>query len=84
MQPLYYNKFMTKDIKLQSPDNEQIKKIIKELRPMDDAFMRILLRDSIPLAEHVLRIILGNDDLVITDIETQRDLKNWRADGRFA
>ena len=30
---------------------------LRDLRPMDDDFMRCLFKDNIPLAEFVLRII---------------------------
>ena len=48
---------------------------LKELRPIDDDFMRCLFKDNIPLAEQVLRIIIGKKDLVITDCQTQKDMK---------
>lgn len=48
---------------------------LKELRPIDDDFMRCLFKDNIPLAEFVLRIITNKQDLVITDCETQKDMK---------
>lgn len=49
---------------------------LAQLRPIDDDFMRQLFRNNIPLAQRVLRIITGKDDLVITSEETQYDLKN--------
>ena len=48
---------------------------LAQLRPIDDDFMRCLLKDNIPLAEFVLRIITGKKDLIITDCEIQRDMK---------
>ena len=48
---------------------------LEQLRPIDDNFMRCLFKDNIPLAELVLRIITGKQDLVITDCETQKDMK---------
>ena len=48
---------------------------LRKLRPMDDDFMRCLFKDNIPLAEMVLRIITGKSDLVITDCQTQKDMK---------
>lgn len=56
-------------------DKARIKKIIEELRPIDDMLMRLMLKDDIPLTEHILRIILNKEDLKVTGIETQRDLK---------
>ena len=37
--------------------------------------MRCLFKDNIPLAEIVLRIITGKSDLIITDCQTQKDMK---------
>ena len=48
---------------------------LRKLRPIDDDFMRCLFKDNIPLAEFVLRIITGKQDLVITGCETQKDMK---------
>ena len=48
---------------------------LRGLRPIDDDFMRCLFKDNIPLAELVLRIITGKEDLVITDCQTQKDMK---------
>ena len=48
---------------------------LQSLRPIDDEFMRCLFKDNIPLAELVLRIITGKQDLVITDCQTQKDMK---------
>lgn len=48
---------------------------LRDLRPIDDDFMRCLFKDNIPLAEFVLRIITDKQDLVITECETQKDMK---------
>ena len=48
---------------------------LRGLRPLDDDFMRCIFRDNIPLAQLVLRIITGKDDLRVTSLETQMDLK---------
>ena len=37
--------------------------------------MRCLFKDNIPLAEMVLRIITGKPDLIITECQTQKDMK---------
>ena len=47
---------------------------LRDLRPIDDDFMRCLFKDNIPLAEFVLRIITDKQDLIITDCETQKDM----------
>ncbi len=48
---------------------------LRGLRPIDDDFLRCILRDNIPLAQFILRILTGKPDLVITELETQRDIK---------
>ena len=48
---------------------------LRGLRPIDDDFMRCIFRDNIPLVQLVLRIFTGMSDLVITSLETQKDLK---------
>ncbi len=48
---------------------------LRSLRPIDDDFMRCLFKDNIPLAEFVLRIITDKPDLVITNCQTQKDMK---------
>ncbi|MCI8785195.1 MAG: hypothetical protein HFI84_00880 [Eubacterium sp.] len=48
---------------------------LRGLRPIDDDFMRCLFKDDIPLAELVLRIITGKQDLIITDCQTQKNMK---------
>lgn len=45
------------------------------LRPIDDDFMRCLFKDNIPLVQLVLRIITGKSDLIITECQTQADMK---------
>ena len=48
---------------------------LRGFRPIDDTFMRGLFKDNIPLAELVLRIIMGKPDLTLVKCETQADLK---------
>lgn len=48
---------------------------LRGFRPIDDDFMRGLFRKNIPLAQLVLRIIIGKKDLIITNCETQADMK---------
>ncbi len=47
---------------------------IRQLRPVDDFFMREIFRDNKELTEFVLRTITGISDLVITEVHTQYDL----------
>ena len=56
-------------------EDEQFLEKVKELRPIDDEFMRALFQNNLPLAQMVLRIIIGKNDLVLTKEETQYDLK---------
>lgn len=55
-------------------DHEEDLQRLRGFRPIDDTFMRVLFRDNLPLAQHVLRIITGKDDLRLTKEETQKDL----------
>lgn len=48
---------------------------LQKFRPIDDTFMRGLLKDDIPLAEMILRIILAKPDLDLISCETQADMK---------
>ncbi len=48
---------------------------IRGFRPIDDDFMRCMFRDNLPLAQTVLRIITGIEDLMLIREETQKDLK---------
>lgn len=48
---------------------------LRKMRPIDDDFMRALFHDNIELVQQVLRIILSKDDLVVTEIKTQEDMK---------
>ena len=48
---------------------------LRGFRPIDDDFMRCIFRDDIPLTQHVLRILIGKDDLEIVSVETQADMK---------
>lgn len=57
---------------------DEHKKNLEQLaayRPLDDDFMRELFRNDLPLAQYVLRIITGIDDLVLIREETQMDMK---------
>ena len=48
---------------------------LRRLCPMDDDFMRCLFKDNIPLVQMVLRILTGKPDLIITEFQTQKDMK---------
>lgn len=55
--------------------DQKILRNIEKFRPIDDAFMRELFRNDIPLVQRILRIIMGIEDLQIISSETQYDLK---------
>lgn len=48
---------------------------IENYRPIDDDFMRALFKNDLPLAQTVLRIITGIEDLELISEETQYDAK---------
>jgi hypothetical protein len=54
---------------------EAANEILKNLRPIDDAFFREIFRNNKPLTEYVLRLFLNKPDLVVIEQETQYDLK---------
>ena len=60
---------------LYQQEHEQDLQRLRGLRPIDDDFMRQLFRDSLPLAQMVLRIITGVSDLNLIEEETQKDYK---------
>ena len=55
-------------------DHEEDLQRLRGFRPIDDTFMRALFRDNLPLAQYVLRVITGKEDLRLTKEETQKDL----------
>ncbi len=62
--------------KPQSQWHEDDLRTIENYRPLDDDFMRELFRNDLPLAQLVLRIITGIDDLQLISQETQYDLNH--------
>ena len=64
------------------PDNtsdsrrEENLKRIKALRLMDDNFMTVVFKHSKASVEHVLRVILNDDQLVVRSVTTQDDIPN--------
>jgi predicted transposase/invertase (TIGR01784 family) len=65
------------NIKIRTPEqwHEEDLKTIANYRPIDDDFMRELFRNDLPLAQTVLRIITGIEDLELISQETQYDMK---------
>ncbi len=87
MEPVWYNIIETQrkvlkvgvslliKKKTDSQWHEDDLRTIENYRPLDDDFMRELFRNDLPLAQLVLRIITGIEDLELTSQETQYDLK---------
>ncbi|MDO4649615.1 MAG: hypothetical protein Q4B26_13275, partial [Eubacteriales bacterium] len=48
---------------------------LQRLRPIDDDFMRCLLKDNVSLAQFMLRVLSGIKDLQIIELKTQADMK---------
>lgn len=61
--------------KTESQWHEDDLRTIENYRPLDDDFMRELFRNDLPLAQLVLRIITGIEDLQLISQETQYDMK---------
>lgn len=56
-------------------NRSEAEEILRQLRPIDDNFFREIFRNDIPLTEFVLRLFLDKPDLIVTEQETQYDLK---------
>lgn len=54
---------------------EEKKKRVKELRPIDDIFFGVLVK-SIPVCQEVLRTILEDENLIVSNVVTQADERN--------
>lgn len=52
----------------------RLSEAIGRLRLIDDEMMRTALQDQIELVQYILRIIMGMPDLIVTQMETQKDL----------
>ena len=64
---------------IQAKSKEELNELnlitIENFRLLDDDFMRIVFQDDLQLAQFVLRIITGIDDLVLSCEDTQYELK---------
>ena len=63
--------------KTDSQWHEDDLRTIENYRPLDDDFMRELFRNDLPLAQLVLRIITGIEDLELTKEETHKRLTGF-------
>lgn len=54
---------------------ERYRRVIADLTMMSDIFMRNVLKQP-DCVQEVLRIILGEEDLIVEDVVIQRDYKN--------
>ena len=55
--------------------------ILRDATLEDDVFFSSCLEGSNECASLMLRIILGKDDLVVTEVRTQRSRRSGRRDG---
>ena len=54
---------------------KDLERIVK-LRLMDDDFLSVCMKDNIEGAQLIVRIILGDDSIVVKRVETQKEYKN--------
>lgn len=66
---------MTEEELKKAKEHEEDLQRLRGFRPIDDDFMRGLFKENIPLVQLVLRIITQKNDLIITQCETQADMK---------
>lgn len=57
-------------------DKIRIKAKIQRSKLMDDEFFRACMRNNIPAAQCILRVVLDDDKLVVESMKTQEDIKN--------
>lgn len=50
----------------------RVRREIRKLSLMDNAFMNLVLEDNIPCTEEILRIILSKEDLSVKSVRTQK------------
>lgn len=55
---------------------------IDRFRLMDDDFMRLVFDGDVEATEELLRVVLQRDDIVVTKIEVQKEIKSARYKGR--
>ena len=65
----------SEELRVKEREHQEDLARLRGFRPIDDTFMRCLFRDNLPLAQLVLRIITGIEDLTLISEETQKDLK---------
>ncbi len=54
--------------------SERVRQTIRDYTLFDDIFMSVAFNDNIELTQHVLRVILGMDDLIVTSSKSQDEL----------
>ena len=59
-----------------SDKREELLQKIKEFRLLDDDFMSRVFDDNIECTELILRIILDKPDIKVSEVHTQREIKN--------
>ena len=59
------NRMTEEELREQEREHQEDLARLRGFRPIDDTFMRCLFRDNLPLAQLVLRIITGIEDLTL-------------------
>ena len=67
---------MSVDVKTREQLREETLAKIPEFKLMDDTYMTAFFNDRLDLIQFVLRIIMGNNKLVVKSVKTQKVLKN--------
>lgn len=62
--------------------NQEVLKLISEMRLFDDSLMTLVFDRNIPATELLLRILLKREDLQVLEVTAQREYKNPVSKGR--
>ncbi len=65
----------TEEERIKEQEHQKDLERLRNFRPMDDYFIRAMLKDNIELAQFILRIVTGIKSLILTSCETQADIK---------
>ena len=61
-----------------STKREELEQKIQEFCLLDDDFMNRVFAENIECTELILRIILDDPDITVSEVHTQREIKNLR------
>ena len=69
-----YRRFLMEKEKVPGPETRaRRRKVIQQLRLMDDVLMRLCLQDNKPAVQLILRILMDKPNLEVQELETQRE-----------